>query len=83
MKKVYTKPAIMFEAFTLSTNIAACQNEAVFADNVANGCKGYLDEQFGVVIFTSEATGCQYTPGQINDQLCYDVPTISLNLFGS
>ena len=84
MKKVYRKPEIMFESFTLSTNIAACMNEVDFTDDLGAACKGYYDEQFGAVLFTNQAQGCVFTPSMLNnDKLCYDVPTISYNLLGS
>ncbi len=85
MKKVYTKPEIMFEDFSLSTMIASCGNEATHDASLGKwGCKGYYDDQFGVVLFTSDFNGCKYVEadGDFNGY-CYDVPQISLNLFGS
>lgn len=84
MKKVYTKPEIMFESFTLSTNIAAgCQ---FIVNNASQGVCGYLPDRdpTGKNIFTSEITGCQRTEvdGGYNG-ICYHVPTDTTDLFNS
>lgn len=88
MKKVYSKPEIVFESFSLSVSIAACQNEPVFGEDIVGGCKGYFDEQFGAVIFVSEGTGCVFHDGDKefgtgDNTICYHVPVNSANLFGS
>ncbi len=76
MKKVYAKPQIMFEDFSLSTSIAAgCK---VFTNLGENIC-GIEDPVFGMV-FTDLITGCE-TTGQ--DKFCYDVPVSSNELFVS
>jgi hypothetical protein len=80
MKKVYTKPEIMFEDFTLSACIAGCANEAVFD---GSNCKAY-QLRSGEVVFMETHTGCitVEADGDYNGY-CYHVPTVSLNLFGS
>lgn len=82
MKK-YTKPQIMFEDFSLSTNIAACQNEASHADDLGADCKAYWDDEFGAAIFSDPTMGCTFDKNAVNDKLCYHSFDISLNLFGS
>ena len=55
MKKTYMKPEIMFEDFTLTTNIAAgCESQDVNASTI-NSCG--LDFS-GVAIFIEGMTGC-------------------------
>lgn len=84
MKKVYTKPEIMFEDFTLSTSIASCGFEATHDTSLGKwGCKGY-QLRSGDIVFMAEYNGCVTVEadGDYNGY-CYHVPTISLNLFGS
>jgi hypothetical protein len=53
MKKVYTKPEIMFEDFTLSTNIAGdCEGEFVNATKGSCAVTG----TGGVMIFSENIT---------------------------
>lgn len=73
MKKVYEKPEIVFDCFTLSTNIAAgCKFKTNLQVVDATGC-GYGDRTG--VIFTS-AINCEYqeVDGDYNG-ICYHVPT--------
>jgi len=83
MKKAYSKPEIVFESFSLSVSIATCDNEAVH-DGPKWTCKGYEDDQFGVILFLDLGSGCQtaVAEGEWNG-LCYHTTTINLNLFGS
>jgi len=86
MKK-YTKPMIVFESFSLSNSIAACDNQVSYSESLGKNCKGYYDDQFSVVLFLHDYEGCEYVdqdddPKDVNG-LCYHVPTVSLNLFGS
>ena len=81
MKKVYSKPQIMFESFTLSTNIAAgCE----FKTNTpsARQC-GYGEDIFGVSIFVDGITDCKAKYPDGYNGLCYHVPTETTNLFNS
>ena len=78
MKKIYTKPEIHFEAFSMSTSIAGgCE-----ATNV-NGSR-LLFEVRGNAFTTS----CRYHiiiqggDGEYNG-ICYHVPSEDLNLFNS
>lgn len=79
MKKAYEKPIIVFESFSLSTNIAAgCEFTNGLHDQ---GVCGY--ETRNGVVFTTEVTGCKYTQPDDNDTLCYHVPTEDYNIFSS
>lgn len=82
MKKTYIKPEIMFEEFSLSTNIAAtCGTPATHSEN-QYGC-GYAIGRFDQVVFT-ELMGCsvQEDDGDYNG-ICYHVPTEAYSLFSS
>ena len=79
MRKAYVKPEIMFESFTLSTNIAAgCEYKNGLH---ARGYCGY--ETRNGVVFTEDVQGCKYTQPDTNDTLCYHVPNDSYNIFNS
>ena len=83
MKKVYKKPNIIFEDFTLSTSIAAgCERKA---NNVMYSCE-YFDNDLGYTIFTGSISKCTLTPQDGGDEyngICYHVPVESNNLFNS
>lgn len=80
MKKSYSKPDILFESFSLSTNVAA-------------GCAvitplPQLDEcglpYFNWIIFQNEIQGCTKFPTtNAGDAVCYHPPTEQTNLFTS
>jgi hypothetical protein len=84
MKKKYMKPEVMFESFTLSTNIAGdCgwTSNVVPSDQKA-GC-GYRDpaDRFGNVIFSSF---CDTTDDDgDHNGICYDVPAEGMQIFNS
>lgn len=87
MKKTYSKPDIMFESFTLSTNIAAsCAPGAqtLSADYICG--KLFSD---GTMVFTTSVSGCslKVTADQDGDAMwgtyCYHVPVNLLNAFDS
>lgn len=80
MKKTYSKPEIVFESFTLSTNIAGdCESKI---DTFKAGDCGI---QFGnEVLFLTGVAGCKdpvTTDGEYG--LCYDIPTPTSALFNS
>ena len=78
MKKAYIKPEIMFEDFTLTTNIAAgCE---VKTNTPTQGVCGI--EYGNFVVFTEKMTGCTLKQDSI-ENTCYDVPTPDNNLFNS
>ena len=84
MKREYAKPIVVFENFTLSTNIASgCEVKTNLHSK--GGC-GWIpsDRWTGGPIFTDASTNCQVTPANSDyDGLCYHVPTESYNLFNS
>ena len=86
MKKEYTKPQIIIENFTLSTNLAA-DCEQPFNLQAQNIC-GIPDENgLGMSIFAAGVQGsdCKI-PGNDEakyDGFCYHVPTENNNLFNS
>lgn len=85
MKKTYEKPEIMFENFTLTTNIAGDCEVKTWTPNSGN-CAYEITDEFGdtSAIFTSAMTGiCTTTEadGEYNG-ICYHVP-YGDNLFNS
>ena len=83
MKKTYNKPVIVFESFTMSTNIASgCENPTNLPSQ--NDC-GIELEGVGMV-FATGMTGCSDFPISKDDSfngICYHVPTEGNNLFTS
>ena len=82
MKKTYSKPEIMFESFTLSTNIAGgC--EQPFVTNISKGVCA-IEITGGVTVFTGDMKVCDTNPpDDMWDGFCYHVPTEDKNLFNS
>lgn len=83
MKKEYVKPIVVFEDFTLNTNIAgSCE---VKTNLHARGSCGWIpnDRWTSGPIFTDASTGCAVTPSGTYDTLCYHVPNEANNLFNS
>lgn len=79
MRKAYVKPEIMFESFTLSTNIAAgCEYKN---GQHARGYCGYVTKHG--VVFTDDVQACAYKQVDNNDALCYHVPNENNNIFNS
>ena len=81
MKKVYTKPGILFDSFELAQSIAAC--DVINSNPTQNAC-GYPIMNGLATVFISATTGCSTTEadGQY-DKICYHVPDENYNLFGS
>ena len=82
MKKVYEKPQIMLEDFTLSTRIAGdCEAKTNIPSN--NTCG--LDFS-GLMVFMTGMDGCrdiQVNEGESFDGICYHIPSGENNLFNS
>ena len=87
MKKTYMKPEIMFEDFTLTTNIAAgCESQDVNASTI-NSCG--LDFS-GLQVFIVGMTGCSHIQVEDPDgdgdgeyaNICYHNPSGN-NIFNS
>lgn len=85
MKKIYTKPEIMFENFSLSTNISAGCEEITNLPSAEEGCGFLPDGRWaGGIIFNDDGSGnCQSTPSGQYDSLCYHAPYEAYNLFSS
>lgn len=88
MKKAYSKPEIVFENFSLTTNIAGDCEVKTSTWGMNNADCG-LDFS-GVVVFLDTMAGCQGGiavesfggDGEFNG-ICYHVPLDSNNLFNS
>ncbi len=87
MKKVYTAPQILFESFTMSTNIAAGCDEIIRTFDKGS-CA--IEGTGGIKLFAADMPGiCEFTPEGMGgvpdmyDGLCYHVPTEDANLFAS
>ena len=81
MKKLYSKPEIMFESFSVSTNIAGgC---GIPTHTPSEGNCAY--EASGVMIFTDAVSQCAVkAPGDAAyNGLCYHVPIDTGSLFNS
>lgn len=81
MKKVYTKPMIDFENFSLSTSISSCDMQVSFSKG---SCVIPDENGLGMDIFTLEMTACAVNPD--NDQyngFCYHVFDGNNMLFSS
>lgn len=80
MKKIYSKPEILFEDFSLSISITAgCDIE--HGTQAENEC-GYYFGRDGI-IFTETVDGCQYKKPDGYNNLCYHIPTETSDLFNS
>lgn len=84
MKKVYSKPHVIFESFVLSNSIGGgCD---YFANASRSQCGVYVDE-FEETLFTSETVlggACSMTPAPgMFDDICYDVPHDNTGVFSS
>ena len=83
MKKIYSKPEVVFESFMVSTSIAAgCE---VDTDQASRGNCGL---KFGsYILFVSVETGCNFwnekNPNESADGICYHNPSENNNLFNS
>lgn len=77
MKKKYTKPAVVFEDFTLSTNIATCEVTDPHDSRLFFEGMGFVFGQ-----------NCEFplvNPGGDGEHngICYHVMTTNYNLFNS
>ena len=85
MKREYTQPDILFESFSLSTNIAGdCEKKT--NTSAQGNCAATLPG-VTVLVFNDSITGCVAKPPVSNsDQyngVCYHVPNEDNNLFNS
>jgi hypothetical protein len=80
VKKVYTKPEIVFDSFELTESIAAgC---SFISSNIAPYECAILDKELNYTIF-SDYSMCQSTPPGGNDSICYHVPTADYSVYTS
>ena len=78
MKKTYSKPQIVFDSFELSQSIAAgCE----VITNQAQGVCPLIDDESGWTLLAD--TSCKKTPPTGTDEICYDVPAESYNVYSS
>ena len=87
MKKVYSKPEIMFEDFTLSTSIAGgCEHQDVTPTTSQTGCGlNFGPDVIFVAGVCSTAEGVEpYGPDDgVYNGICYHVPGSYGNIFAS
>ena len=88
MKKIYTKPEIVFEDFSLSTNIAG-DCEPPYVSSPSKGSCAMIGTG-GIAVFTEGViSACEYDSTDLGggediyNGLCYFVPTAESNLFNS
>lgn len=88
MKREYRKPEIMFEDFTLSTNIGGGCFRII--DNQSKGTCGIPGSAPNSDIFSSDIMGCDVYDWMVDgadddmyNGLCYHVPSAGANLFNS
>ena len=85
MKKVYRKPEVLFENFSLSIGIAV-NCEEINKNPSVDQCSWTPDEQwdFGGIFGVDYQGACEVTPSNSGyDTLCYHVPSENYNLFTS
>lgn len=84
--KNYVKPQIIFEDFSLNTNIAGDCKQII--DTLAEGTCALLGSG-NIAMFNNGVAACDYKPGDMGgkddewDGVCYHVPTEGNNLFNS
>ena len=81
MKSIYVSPEIMYEDFSLSSNIAVgCEFTEI---NATQDVCAY-ESDLGSVFTDSVGAACAFKPQDgIYDGLCYHVPTEASNIFNS
>lgn len=84
MRKKYSTPMVLFEKFSLSTNIAATCNAQANATERSCGM-AYDGEGFeGMSVFVQGITGCHLVEDDREyNGVCYDVPMGTSILFNS
>lgn len=80
MKKIYSKPEIAFESFTLNTNIAG-DCEVKIDTFRANQCG--ITWGTDVLFFSGMSVCVEPVETDGENGLCYDIPTPSTALFNS
>ena len=87
MKKIYVSPEIVYEDFSLSTNIAGdCES---IVGNPAKGTCSLPTSDPDTNIFSTGINGCDTYPEDLGfgtdtyDGFCYHVPSQNYSLFNS
>lgn len=81
MKREYSKPIVVFEDFTLSTNIAG---DCEFKINTQTEGQCAYESSGGINTFTDAVSACDFTSSDGKaDGFCYHVPEGGPNLFNS
>lgn len=84
MKKTYVKPQILFENFSLDTNIAG-DCESIVGNPAKDTCG--VPGSDGSSLFSTSVSGCDFDwdglAGDNYDGFCYHAPTDENNLFNS
>lgn len=85
MKKIYSKPDIIFEAFSLSTSIASgC--DSIVGSPSKDACG--ITSADGTILFSTSVSACNFKWDELYgvddyNGFCYHNPTDSNNLFNS
>lgn len=80
--KVYKKPEVRIERFTLSKHIAACAYDMSNLKDKEN-CVAVGDKEFNLgdmILFTNTTTGCKNTEFEY---YCYENGSQGMNIFNS
>ena len=81
MKKEYCKPIVVFESFSMSTNIAGDCEQKI--NNQTKGVCAY-ESSGGIFTFTDSVAACDFTTSDgKSDGFCYHVPEGGPNIFNS
>ena len=85
MKRIYVSPEIVYEDFSLSTNIAAgCDFKTSLP---SEGACPYFIGATGDTVFVNDSTGCggnsHQAPNGEYGNICYHVPNTESNVFAS
>ena len=79
--KNYEKPLIMFESFKGNTNIVDSCEEIVTTSQLEVCTSKTILGTGGIVIFTSDVSGCKDKVPEPWNEICYHVPVATFNLF--
>lgn len=85
MKRIYSRPDIVFESFSLCENIASVNSNC--SRNITTTYSNICGLQYGnKIVFTMAASGCQVKVqdgSPMFDGLCYHIPVGENKLFNS
>lgn len=83
MKKIYSKPDIAFESFSLCMNIAATSCAQIVKTHADGDCGVNFGGRW---VFMTDVAGCKYKVDDgsaMANYLCYHVPTDGMTVFNS